>query len=429
MAPAMIHAAPAVVSITVIPDPGEIHALGQSEHYTATAKYADDTTEDITGTATWGINDPSIASNDGGGAFKATAEGGTYVTATFGGVTGGASLNVWRPGMSLDVGLPDETTGFNLWASGCKGLAWDLDVTGPTPYHVSGTIGSDEWYYSGSSVLSEGQYYPTFTVGGAVQDWQPFRVWDHTASIDVNPGLPGGETKITLNANDANDGDVYFEIDKYVAEGDYWDVIDKQKTKIDSDSWSYPITYTLAEGSYWAGFSINNRWEGSKDFSVGYPVAHKPPVKKADPATGGTSGPAINEKPITSYDKTSSGFVNLFYNRILSRASEKAGLDAWVGRLTSEGLTGSDLVSQFIFGQECQKIISGYTNTAFVTFLYKTLFNREPDKDGLNAWLARINGGMTKEEVVNGFTHSLEFELICKNFGIKPYPNYTETGK
>jgi hypothetical protein len=38
-----------------------------------------------------------------------------------------------------------------------------------------------------------------------------------------------------------------------------------------------------------------------------------------------------------------------------------------------------------------------------------------------------MNAGMTGEEVVNGFTHSPEFEPICTYFGIKPYPGYVET--
>jgi len=36
--------------------------------------------------------------------------------------------------------------------------------------------------------------------------------------------------------------------------------------------------------------------------------------------------------------------------------------------------------------------------------------------------------GMSKEEVVNGFTRSLEFELLCEYFGIKPYPGYKGNG-
>ena len=137
----------------------------------------------------------------------------------------------------------------------------------------------------------------------------------------------------------------------------------------------------------------------------------------------GPNGPIINEKPLSDYDKTNSGLVNLLYNRFLNRDPEEAGFDAWIAKLTNGALTGADLVNQFIFGKECQSIISNYTNEQFVTFLYKALFNREPDLYGFNAWLARMGAGMSKEGVVNGFTHSLEFELLCKNFSIKPYTN------
>jgi len=433
MAPAMIHAAgPVLVSVTVTPEYGEIPALGQSVHYTATAHYDDDTTADVTGTATWAIFDPSIASNDGGGVFKATAEGNTWITATFDGVIGSANLNIWRPGLGLNVGLPDETTWFNIWASGCSGLAWSLDVTGPVTYSASGTIGSNDWNSSSNSVLSAGNYVATFSVGGTVQDVQPFTVWEHTASLNIDPGFSGEETTITLNATNSDGGAVYFEILKYIPEGNYWIFLDQIKTNVVGDLWSYSIPYTLEKGLYWATFAINNRWEDGKEFSIvdrgkpQPPVVEKPaPVEKHN----GPSGPSINEKPITDYHKTGTGLVTRLYNRLLKRAPEKAGLDTWIGRLTSGGLTGADLVNQFIFGVECQKIISGYANTEFITFLYKALFNRAPDTGGFNAWLARMGAGVTKEEVVNGFTHSLEFELICKNFGIKPYQGYTGTGK
>jgi len=128
----------------------------------------------------------------------------------------------------------------------------------------------------------------------------------------------------------------------------------------------------------------------------------------------GPNRPIINEKTLSDYDKTNSGLVNLLYNRFLNRDPEEAGFDAWIAKLTNGALTGADLVNQFIFGKECQNIISNYTNEQFVTFLYKALFNREPDLYGFNAWLARMGAGMSKEGVVNGFTHSLEFELLCK---------------
>jgi len=138
-------------------------------------------------------------------------------------------------------------------------------------------------------------------------------------------------------------------------------------------------------------------------------------------------GPAINERLLSSYEKTASGFSTLFYNRILRRNPEKEGLDAWIARLESGEITGADLIQQFIFGEECQKIISGYSNEEFLTFLYKAIFNRKPGEAALNAWLARMGAGMTKEKVVKQFGLSEEFVNLCKFFGIKPYPGYVES--
>ena len=82
------------------------------------------------------------------------------------------------------------------------------------------------------------------------------------------------------------------------------------------------------------------------------------------------------------------------------------------------------MVNGFIFGEENQARISDYTNSEFIIFLYEVLFDREPGTDGYNAWLSRMNAGMTIEDVVNSFTHSTEFENLCNLFGIVPYLGY-----
>ncbi len=107
-----------------------------------------------------------------------------------------------------------------------------------------------------------------------------------------------------------------------------------------------------------------------------------------------------------------------------SRPPDQIGLDSWVNRVLNGDLTGADLVNGFIFSEENQAMISEYTNSEFIIFLYRILFNREPGTDGFNAWLSRMNAGMTIEDVVNGFTHSTEFENLCNLFGIVPYPGY-----
>ena len=346
------------------------------------------------------------------------------------GITNQVFVYVSKPGMNVWPGKVGESTNFGLWAPGCNGLAWGLVVNNGTVDILSlgGQILDDNWNNSYHYILPAGDYTATFSVGGAVQEVDAFSIWGYDSSMDVSVGYAGETTTFTLNATNSSGKTADFELSKGTGPDNSEMIYNENNIPIGNDDWSYSIPRTLTTGRYWAGYWLDNfaNWGGGYDFYVvnrGVPqpaaVAIAAPVKESGP-----SGPAVNEKPISDYDKTNSGFATLFYNRLLRRAPEKAGLDAWVAGLTGGALTGADLINGFVFGVECQKTISGYTNTEFITFLYKALFNRKPDTDGLNAWLTRMSSGMTKEEVVNGFTHSLEFELICKNFGIMPYKGY-----
>jgi hypothetical protein len=152
-----------------------------------------------------------------------------------------------------------------------------------------------------------------------------------------------------------------------------------------------------------------------------------PPAKKS--ASASASAPQeeeeekpkptpINELPITNYDKNAQGLTTFFYNRLLSRAPEKEGLDFWVSQLQGGAITSAGLVSKIIFSEENQAKISGYNDEQFITFLYKALFARLPETDSFDIWLARMSAGMTREEVVRSFTDSAEFKDICDYFGI-----------
>ena len=60
----------------------------------------------------------------------------------------------------------------------------------------------------------------------------------------------------------------------------------------------------------------------------------------------------------------------------------------------------------------------GYDNPTYVTLLYRTILGREPDQAGLNYWLGLMNGGMSRENVLNGFAASTEWADICSGYGI-----------
>ena len=64
IAPAPVFAQPTLVSIEVTPADSVIPALGQTQQFTATGTYSDDSTADITALVTWESTDLSIATID-----------------------------------------------------------------------------------------------------------------------------------------------------------------------------------------------------------------------------------------------------------------------------------------------------------------------------------------------------------------------------
>lgn len=112
-------------------------------------------------------------------------------------------------------------------------------------------------------------------------------------------------------------------------------------------------------------------------------------------------------------------FVSRFYRVSLDRQADQAGLNLWVKDLLAGTKTGSDVAKGFIFSKEFTD--KNYSNSAFLTILYKAYFDRSPDAAGFNSWLARLDNGASRETVVNGFSTSVEFAELCSNFGISAY--------
>ncbi len=62
----------------------------------------------------------------------------------------------------------------------------------------------------------------------------------------------------------------------------------------------------------------------------------------------------------------------------------------------------------------------GTTDEAYLRVLYTAFFNRDPDTTGLNLWLDEMNTGMSRAEILNGFTGAQEFINLCAGYGITP---------
>ena len=102
----------------------------------------------------------------------------------------------------------------------------------------------------------------------------------------------------------------------------------------------------------------------------------------------------------------------------MGRASDPTGRDYWAKQLANFNLTGEACGVSFFLSDEF--VGFNLPNSEFVTRLYRTFMNREPDADGINYWLEVLKT-KPRSEVVYGFTRSPEFMEKCVEARILPY--------
>lgn len=304
------------------------------------------------------------------------------------------------------IGYVGTPSFFNLTADNCKDLAWTFTVdrlsdpagnvfTAPD----AGTVPSNSGWWHGETTgnLIAGNYIATLTITGGPSYSLNFSVFTHTVAINVIPGYAGQQTSIEINVTGSD-----AVIGKNWRTWLYQDGVGNYPTcpsdVISVNPCNLVLNFNLTEGKYYFTFGIDQ-------------YLH-PDVNKGDEQLIFFVEPSPSgSHPVVIETKTNTGFATSLYNRILHRDPDGNGLAKQVAALDG-GLTRMDIVYNFIFSEECQNKISGYTNEQFIKFLYLAIFGREADSDGLAFWLAHMDSGMTRADVVYGFTHSLEFEYL-----------------
>jgi Big-like domain-containing protein len=82
-----------LTSVSVTPPSASV-GLGATEQFTATGKYSDNTSADLSSTASWTSATPSVATVSSSGLATAAASGSTTIMASLSGISGTATLNV-----------------------------------------------------------------------------------------------------------------------------------------------------------------------------------------------------------------------------------------------------------------------------------------------------------------------------------------------
>jgi lysophospholipase L1-like esterase len=110
-------------------------------------------------------------------------------------------------------------------------------------------------------------------------------------------------------------------------------------------------------------------------------------------------------------------FVRRTYIDILGREADESGLNYW--RHTLQSTTAATITIEFLESEEyrSRELDSG----SYITLLYHTLFDREPDSEGYSYWLDALESGdLNRGDILISFFDSGEFVELANRFGIEP---------
>ena len=106
------------------------------------------------------------------------------------------------------------------------------------------------------------------------------------------------------------------------------------------------------------------------------------------------------------------GQVYRLYGATLGREPDAAGFQSWVSAVTGgagDAITITAAAAGFVGSTEFQTKYGSLNNSAFTTLLYNNVLHRAPDATGLAAWVNALNAGMSRTDVVVGFSDSAEY--------------------
>jgi|GEM_PF-226441 len=163
---------------------------------------------------------------------------------------------------------------------------------------------------------------------------------------------------------------------------------------------------------YWVG-ELNSNKKTRKDVVLGF-IDSKEWCNVC--ATYGVKSGAPTAKA-TIPSKNATDFATRLYTCCLKRDPEQAGLEYWSLALTNLEKTGAGAAQLFF---ELPEFIGFKTDDKeYITRLYTTFMDREPEEGGMDYWMSKLKNGTSRREVMAGFASSPEFTDICKKYAIE----------
>lgn len=100
--------------------------------------------------------------------------------------------------------------------------------------------------------------------------------------------------------------------------------------------------------------------------------------------------------------------VQRMYDTVFGRAPDALGLDYWIDRIEDAGATLSQVAVALAASPEFQQATGGLGNGAFVDYVYAHALGRAPDASGRSYWQAQLDQGLSRGDMLVGFSESAE---------------------
>jgi hypothetical protein len=93
---------------------------------------------------------------------------------------------------------------------------------------------------------------------------------------------------------------------------------------------------------------------------------------------------------------------------VFGRSPDLPGENGWTGALNSNTLSLDQVAMGFVASPEFQNMYGSMNNTQFIETLYQNVLGRQAEPAGLAGWQFAMSNGETRDQVLLGFTDSIE---------------------
>lgn len=147
---------------------------------------------------------------------------------------------------------------------------------------------------------------------------------------------------------------------------------------------------------------------------TGEPETPATPAPAAAPAASAPVGQVLGAERNRAF--VVDQIVESLYVNALDRNSDFAGKNSWVNMILTGEADIDTVVRGFLNSAEFEA--RDLSDDAFIMVLYRVMFNRVPSADELNNWTAALAAGTTRNQVIDAFLNSAEFEAVCDKYDL-----------